>query len=446
MSFHEIRDPIHNFIRLDSHERSVVDSRPFQRLRHIQQLALTNLVYPGATHKRFEHSLGVMELASRIFDIVTAEEKVRDFPQVRDLVPSKDDLKYWRKVVRLAALFHDVGHLPFSHAAEGLLPSGWKHEQVTVQLIRSEEMKAIWERITPPVRVSDMVKLAVGPKQVARVPELRKDPAYRFTDWEGLLSEIITSDVFGADRMDYLLRDSLHTGVAYGHFDHHRLIDTLRILPSTHEGDQASEPKLGIEKGGLQAAESLLWARYLMYTQVYFHPVRRVYDQHLAGYLRKWLNGGVFSIDVEKHLSTTDNEVLSAMLVASSDVSAAGHEDAEAILRRKHFRLVYDLKPSDLSVTTEPGKAIYERLVKEFGLENVKHDAYRGKDEVADFPVLLGDQEIISGRSASSAIGQMPTVAVDLVFVEPSVKSDAKSLLETTREEILQSAQPREED
>jgi HD superfamily phosphohydrolase len=116
---HEIRDPIHVFVRLDSQEREVLNSRPFQRLRHIHQLALTYLVYPGATHKRFEHSLGVMELAGRVFDVVTASGNVTD--QIRrGLAPlnNPDELRYWRRVLRMAALCHDIGHLPFSHAAE----------------------------------------------------------------------------------------------------------------------------------------------------------------------------------------------------------------------------------------------------------------------------------------------------------------------------------------
>ena len=94
---HEIRDPIHTFVRLDSAERQVLDSRPFQRLRHIHQLALTYLVYPGATHKRFEHSLGVMELASRVFDTVTSRANVTD--RVRDRLrqlDNRDELAYWR--------------------------------------------------------------------------------------------------------------------------------------------------------------------------------------------------------------------------------------------------------------------------------------------------------------------------------------------------------------
>ena len=191
---HEIRDPIHVFVRLDSHEREVLNSRAFQRLRHIHQLALTYLVYPGATHKRFEHSLGVMELAGRVFDVIT--ENATDDIRAR-LPPLKnpDEVRYWRRVLRMAALCHDVGHLPFSHAAEQqLLPDGWDHERLTRAIISCDEMKSIWERITPPLRPEDIVKLAVGPKKA-------KDLV--FSDSEAVLSEIIVGDAFGVDRMDF---------------------------------------------------------------------------------------------------------------------------------------------------------------------------------------------------------------------------------------------------
>ena len=106
---HEIRDPIHVFIRLDSDERKILDSPPFQRLRHIHQLALTYLVYPGATHKRFEHSLGVMELAGRIYDVVTEPENIHK-DSVRDILPIHKSLEHlkWRRTLRLAALCHDL--------------------------------------------------------------------------------------------------------------------------------------------------------------------------------------------------------------------------------------------------------------------------------------------------------------------------------------------------
>ncbi|MDF9407776.1 hypothetical protein L7E55_05285 [Pelotomaculum isophthalicicum JI] len=124
-------------------------------------------------------------------------------------------------------------------------------------------MKKIWEEMTPPLRADDIVKLAVGPKKYKDI---------NFTDWETILSEIIVGNSFGVDRIDYLLRDSYHAGVAYGKFDHYRLIDTLRILPrSTGENNVSIEPVLGVEEGGLHSAEALLLARYFMYTQVYSH-------------------------------------------------------------------------------------------------------------------------------------------------------------------------------
>ncbi len=140
--FHEIRDPIHNFIRIETGERKILDSQPFQRLRHVHQLAMTYLVYPGATHRRFEHLLGVMELASRVFDVVTHERNLHS-DVAREVVPHTE-LSYWRKVTRMAALCHDIGHLPFSHAAEKeLLPEGWDHERLTDELILSEKMSSL---------------------------------------------------------------------------------------------------------------------------------------------------------------------------------------------------------------------------------------------------------------------------------------------------------------
>jgi uncharacterized protein len=109
---HEFRDPIHTFIKADNRERQIIGSAPFQRLRNIHQLALTYMVYPGATHRRFEHSLGVMELAGRVFDVITNPENIR-LDSVATILPDRGDLPYWRRTLRAAALCHDIGHLPF---------------------------------------------------------------------------------------------------------------------------------------------------------------------------------------------------------------------------------------------------------------------------------------------------------------------------------------------
>jgi hypothetical protein len=117
-----LRDPIWGTIRLDPLALEVVDTAVFQRLRYVKQLGLTYLVYPGATHKRFEHSLGVMELATRVYEVITSPHNIHH-ELIRTLVADQSDYWHWLRTLRMAALCHDIGHLPFSHAAEDeLLP------------------------------------------------------------------------------------------------------------------------------------------------------------------------------------------------------------------------------------------------------------------------------------------------------------------------------------
>lgn len=431
-TFHEIRDPIHVFIKMDSHERRVLDSRPFQRLRSIHQLALTYLVYPGASHKRFEHSLGVMELAGRVFDVLTAdsasEEVKKHLPELAD----PDGLRYWRKVLRMAALCHDIGHLPFSHAAEKeLLPEGWDHEQMTRELILCKEMREIWENLTPPLRPEHIVKLALGPKKAAD---------FEFSDWEAILSEIIIGDAFGVDRMDYLLRDSYHSGVAYGKFDHYRLIDSLRILPSppsSEKEERSLEPTLGVDAGGLHTAEALLLARYFMFTQVYFHPVRRIYDIHLKDYLQDWLPDGRFSTDVDSHMKLTDNEVISALRKAANDSSEDGHEHARRIIDRGHFKVLYERNPEDIAVNRNAAQAIFEAVKTQYGPERARMDSYKQKGGSPNFPVLTRDGRIVSSLAESQVLEKLPVAAFDYVFIDAGLRSDAEKWLLENRKKVI---------
>jgi hypothetical protein len=381
---HEFRDPIHTFISVRTEERKVIDSRPFQRLRQIHQLALSYLVYPGATHKRFEHSLGVMEIASRIFDIVTNIENIHD-DSVRDIIPDQEGRSYWKSVLRMAALCHDIGHLPFSHAAEKeLLPGDYDHERLTKDLICSDEMQDIWKSMTPPLRHDDIVKLAVGPKRAAPL---------ELSTWQTVLAEIIIGDAFGADRMDYLLRDSYHAGVAYGTFDHHRLIATLRILPKSYE--DSDEPALGLESGGLESSEGLMLARHFMYKQVYLHHVRRVYDIHLKDFLVEWLPTGKFSTHLTDHLSVTDVEVLAAIRAAHADQSSKLHNLARRIQCREHFRRFYEAAPSDIKGgKLLPGKIIADAAIEKFGRDFIRYDHFPPKSSAPIFPVLRFDKTI----------------------------------------------------
>lgn len=391
------------------------------------QLALTYLVYPGATHRRFEHSLGVMELADRVFQIITAEEN-RD-KRVGDIFPVGAQLTYWRRVLRMAALCHDIGHLPFSHAAEKeLLPNGLTHEDLTVELIQSPEMEEIWKNVTPPLRSEDVVKIAVGPK------------AYKgdtFDLWERILAEIIVGDSFGVDRMDYLLRDSLHAGVVYGHFDQYRLIDTLRILPESDE--KGAEPVLGIESGGRQSAEALLLARYFMFSQVYCHQVRRIYDIHLRDFLTAWFGKNNFPTELDKFLDITDNEVLVELRKAANNASHEGHDSARRIMNHEHFRLLYERNPADAEKNPESGEAVYNAACKKFGEEHFRHDRVLQKKSGTEFPVKTkaGDGKIESSLKLSDVLKNLPLVNVDYVFVSPEKLSDATEWLDKERNNII---------
>jgi uncharacterized protein len=470
---HEIRDPIHVFVHLNSDERKILDSRAFQRLRYVHQLALTYLLYPGATHRRFEHSLGVMELAGRVFDVVTDRDNV--LPEVLEALPEitqKNQLDYWRSALRIAALCHDIGHLPFSHAAEKeLLPNGWNHERITRELILSPEMTGLLTQMTPPLRPLEVVKLAIGPKKAKDLP---------FSSWESILAEIIVGDAFGVDRIDYLLRDSHHAGVAYGKFDHYRLIDTLRILPAppadkaehermieeivagltVHDNEHGTEvegeskeglaktagasrkatmgePALGVEEGGIHSAEALMLARYFMYSQLYLHPVRRIYDIHLKDFLLEWLEGGQFSTDVAKHLEVTDNEVTAAFLKAARDAGLAGHDAAARIVFHRHFHLLYQRHPDDVAVNPEAGQAIALAASEKFGKERVRWDRYAPERDAPDFPLRTKDGRIVSSRAVSDTLARLPVISIDYVFVDPTILKESQEWLRVNRAELI---------
>jgi uncharacterized protein len=424
---HEIRDPIHTFIKVDNREREVIASRPFQRLRSVHQLALTYLVYPGATHRRFEHSLGVAELAGRVFDVITHPENIK-FGSVASILPDRADLPYWRRVLRSAALCHDIGHLPFSHAAEKeLLPDKKDHEYLTIELVGGEQLKAIWASDVP-INPEHVQKLAVGPKKL-------KDK--QFTVWEAILSEIITGDALGVDRIDYLLRDSHHAGVAYGRFDHHRLIESIRILPASTEPGGSEEPVLGVDAGGLHSAEALLHARYFMYEQVYFHPIRRIYDIHLKEYMLAYFGKDKYPLDLEAHLRTTDNEILARMLEAAHDSSMSGHEPAKLITERCHFRRVFSRSMMNTGADLEAASRLFESLRDKFGAEAVRFDSYRQGSNPTDFPVLVEDGNVRSSLALSDVLLKLPLTAIDFIFCAKEIADEAREWIAANQLGIL---------
>ncbi len=438
---HEIRDPIHVFIKLDEEERALIDSPPVQRLKHIHQLAMSYLLYPGATHKRFEHSLGVMHLAGRVFDVVTDELNIHDGvrDEVMPYIANPTSKGYWRSVVRMGALCHDIGHLPFSHAAEKeLLPEGWNHERITANFILDDELREKWHTMTPPLRPIDVAKVAVGQEKLSAMC-----PKVDFSTWELLLSEIVTGDALGVDRIDYLLRDSHYAGVQYGRIDHHRLIDTLRILPWSTADDESNAPVLGIEQGGIHIAEALLLARYAMFKQVYLHDVRISYDLHLQEFLKSWLDGGQFPTEPEKLLQKTDVEVLYAIRSSAKEPDSPGFADACAITDRQHFRSVYRHQRTDLEHHEDPVRAVADHIRKQFGEKNVRVKPYRnpatvavGADQKNDFPVSDGVGQVRSALGISDVLQHIPNVDEGVVLVHPDHARAARRWIDENKDTL----------
>lgn len=326
----------------------------------------------------------------------------------------------------------------FSCCRKELLPQGWDHERLTRELILSDELKGVWSQ-SPPLGPEDIIKLALGPQKA-------KD--LKFSVWETILSEIIVGDAFGVDRMDYLLRDSHHVGVVYGTFDHYRLIDTLRILTSSPTGDVdiSNEPALGVDFGGLHTAEALMLARYFMYSQVYFHPVRRIYDIHLKDFLKKWLQGGLFSTEVRDHQALTDNEVTTAFREAAVNNQHLGHSDAERIVCRRHFKMLYQRNPSDVRINPDAGKAVFDGLCSRYDPQQVRWDKYSQKGGAPDFPVLMHDNRIESSLALSQTLQQLPIVAADYVFCDRDIYPEALHWVADQKQNIIKAAAEEEHD
>ena len=239
--------------------------------------------------------------------------------------------------------------------------------------------------------------------------------------------------------MDYLLRDSHHVGVAYGRFDHYRLIDTLRILamPTSNGVAEVAEPSLGLDNGGIQSAEALMLARYFMYSQVYFHRVRRIYDIHLMDFLKEWLKDGVFSTDMETHLQVTDNQITAALATAATAETNPGSIHARRIIERQHFKVIYERNPRDVLKNPEAGRVVYDSLAGEFGAENVRSDHYQQQSGPPDFPVKLRDDEVVSSLAVSETLNGLPVVSTDYVYAERSRYDRVRQWLQEHREEVI---------
>jgi uncharacterized protein len=269
--YFQIVDPIHEFISVYNHEIQIIDSPIFQRLRRIRQLAGAHLVYPGAQHSRFEHSLGTMHIASQAASILK-EKNYLGSDEVENL--------------RLSALLHDVGHGPFSHLFEEVLQKKKKisHEQIGEKLILESEIGDLISKNG--FNKKFIGKLAFG------------NSKYSF------MNEIISGGL-SADMMDYLLRDGYFTGAEHARLDFKRIINSLAV----HKN------KLSLDKSALHSFESMMISRYQMFKAVYFHKtVRSAEVMLLESMLLADDELGLTTNDLQKYVRLTDEFVISRLI------------------------------------------------------------------------------------------------------------------------------------
>jgi len=353
-----IRCPIHGFIRFSDNERKVIDHPLFRRLRHIRQLALTELVYPGATHTRFEHSLGVMEAASRAFDRLMDKcggrmEEV--FKTVEGF--EQQSLAKARQVLRLGALLHDIGHAPFCHAAEDVYferidPKG-KHAALGARILR-EDLTGFLDNLYWH-GCSGFVANMIDPKGEIEFPRQFK-----------ILLDLVSGEM-DADRTDYLLRDSYHCGVDYGRFDYERMIECLEI----HE-PEVGTLEVALNRDGIHTFEALILARYHMNVQVYYHRVRRIYDHYLKKYHEAL--GDQCPKTKEQILAQNDFAMMAQVMGDSEKANGEAKFWADKICKRKHDRVVFDSTFNADAKMIMHAKTVLDALRKEFPSGNFTPD------------------------------------------------------------------------
>jgi uncharacterized protein len=330
MPFEIVRDPLWNNIRVDPLALRLVDTPPFQRLRYVRQLGLAYLVYPGASHSRFEHALGAYHLAQRALSLFGERDLERDVGHDACVI------------VRCAALLHDIGHYPFSHALEEI--GALHHEEVARPLVTAGE-------------VADVLRAELGADAPERIMALIRGASA--SPLQGLISGSLD-----LDKIEYLKRDAFMCGVNYGDIDVDRLLNSLMLVADPERGT----PTVGISEKGLSALESLLFAKYQMYRNVYWHHAVRsataMYKRLVDGALRAG------SLDAATLAGFTDEGLLHELAERAPSPLLA------ALRERRLYKRIFECPAAELPSDTGEWIAddrpltiaVEDQLAREVGL------------------------------------------------------------------------------
>ncbi|KAF6250053.1 HD domain-containing protein [Marine Group I thaumarchaeote] len=294
----DIIDPIHDFIRVYEHEISIIDKPIFQRLRHIRQLSGAHLTYPAAQHTRFEHSLGVMHIASLAGHALNEKG-----------IFKSDDIE----ILRLAGLLHDIGHGPFSHLFEEIIQEKKiSHEDYGKEIILKSEIGDVLSKNGFDKKL--ITKIAFG------------NSKFQF------MNEIV-SGTLSADMMDYLLRDGYFTGAEHAKIDHKRITQSLYV----------HHKKLALERSALYSFESMMYSRYQMFKAVYFHKTVRAAEVMLIEALRLSDDEfGFTSFNLNEYVKLTDEYVLSSLISSKSSKLKRARQFAQDYQNRKLLKCVFE--------------------------------------------------------------------------------------------------------
>lgn len=272
------RDQIHGDIEFSNAEMKLITSRSFERLRYIKQLGFAEMIFPSATHSRYQHSLGVCKCVTDMYNAVVKNNP--SFYREGDL-----------ELLRMMALVHDLGHSPFSHASEVLSPI--THEERLADILKYERKNIILAH-NYDIESWDLINQVYN-----------GDGLVYFSDPHLITLHSFMDGFIDADKIDYLERDAANCGVSYGHFDRDALINNLTVIKT-----QRGIDTLALKYDGIQALEGFILARYYMFSQVYMNPTERVLRYQYCEEMPTLLKGGTFPEDVRKFLALDDTKYI----------------------------------------------------------------------------------------------------------------------------------------
>lgn len=270
------RDQIHGDVEFSDAEMKLINSRSFERLRYIKQLGFAEFEFPGATHTRYQHSLGVCKCVTDMYNAVI--KNCPEFYREGDL-----------ELLRFMALVHDIGHSPFSHASEEL--SHISHEERLTDILEYEKKNIILAH-NYDIESWDLINQVYNGEGLTYMSDTHLIALHSFMD--GFID---------ADKMDYLERDAINCGVSYGRFDRDALVNNLTMIKGNN-----GIYNIALKQNGVQALESFILARYYMFSQVYMHPEERVLRFQYCDAMKDLLPNGVYPDDVRKFLALDDTK------------------------------------------------------------------------------------------------------------------------------------------